>query len=114
MKRVYIAGKLNDEAVGYIKNINRMVVYAEKVRRYGFAVFIPAVDFLVGVIMGDLEYKDYFDNSQPWMEVSDAVFVVPGWETSNGTKCEIKRASDLDIPVFFDLEALNGYLKDGE
>lgn len=106
INRVYIAGKLNSDAVGYIKNIHNMIYWAEKVRRAGFSVYIPAIDFIVGIVKGDLEYSDFFDNSQPWLLASDAVFLVPGWETSEGTKREIDTAHKNNIPVFKDINEL--------
>jgi len=106
MKRVYIAGKLNDEACGYIKNIHNMIMCGEKVRKLGFAVFVPGLDFLQGLVFGNWEYSDYFDNSQPWLDTADAVFLTPGWKTSSGTKREIERAKSRNIPVFSDLDLL--------
>lgn len=103
MKRVYIAGALNGDAVSYIKNVYKMVQWSEKVRKLGFSVFVPGIDFLQGVILGDWNYDDYFNNSQPWLEVADALFVTPGWEHSKGTKREIHKAMELSIPVFYDL-----------
>lgn len=112
MKRVYVAGKLNGDACGYIKNIHNMVIWAEKVRKLGFAVFVPGLDFLQGVIFGDWVYADYFNNSQPWLDAADAVFLVPGWETSEGTKREIERATGRGIPIFTELASLNRELGD--
>ena len=106
MKRVYVAGKLNDDACGYIKNVHRMIIWAEKIRKLGFAVYVPGLDFLQGVVFGNYEYSDYFDNSQPWLDVSDAMFLVPGWKTSKGTGLEIARAKRKNIPVYTDLEIL--------
>ena len=103
---VYVAGPLNAGAVGYIKNIHRMVMWAEKVRKAGFSVYIPGIDFLAGVIHGDWEYEDYFNNSQPWLERADAIFVIPDYEESKGTLREIERAANLSIPVFYDIEKL--------
>jgi hypothetical protein len=112
MKRVYVAGKLNADACGYIINVHRMIIWAEKVRKLGFAVFVPGLDFLQGLVFGDWEYPDYFDNSQPWLDASDAVFLVPGWETSTGTAREIERAKAQGIPVFSDLDVLAKTLGD--
>lgn len=106
MKRVYVAGKLNGMACDYIKNIHRMIITSEKVRKAGFAVYVPGIDFLQGVIFGNWDYADYFDNSQPWLDVSDAIFLTPGWETSEGTKREIERAKARNIPVYDDLDTL--------
>lgn len=111
-RKVYIAGKLNDDACGYIKNIHRMIIWAEKIRKLGFAVYVPGIDFLQGVIFGDWEYSDYFNNSQVWLDVSDAVFLVPGWETSEGTKREIKRAREQNIPIFVNTDDLARQLGD--
>lgn len=106
MKRIYIAGKLNDDAIGYIHNLHRMFHVAEAVRRAGFAVFVPGLDFLMGLQMGNWTYRDYFDNSQPWLDAADAVFVGPGWETSDGTKREIVRAKEQGIPIFYELDEM--------
>lgn len=112
--RVYVAGKLNDMACGYIQNTHKMIKVAEEVHKAGFAVYIPCIDFLTGVVIGNFTYKDYFDNSQPWLDVSDAIFLVPGWETSKGTKKEISRAKAQGIPVFTNLEQMKGYFRINE
>lgn len=98
--RVYIAGPLNSDAVGYIRNCHRMCVMAEVIRRRGFSVYVPCLDFLMGLLSGTYDYKDYFNNSQPWLEVSDAVFMCVGWEDSDGCRREYKLAEERGIPVF--------------
>lgn len=103
---VYVAGKLNSNAVGYIKNIHSMIKEGEKLRKEGLYVYIPANDFLEGVVCGNFEYKDYFDNSQVMLERSDAVYVCPNWESSDGTKKEIELAVSLNIPVFYEIYLL--------
>jgi len=109
-KKVYIAGALNADACGYIKNLHKMIKWSEQVRRLGFTVFVPGLDFLVGIVMGDMDYKDYFENNQLWLDASDIVFVTPGWETSSGTKKEIERAIKQGIPVCYELDELKYYL----
>jgi hypothetical protein len=106
-RKVYIAGKLNDDAVGYIKNCHRMIKTAKKVRDAGYSVYVPCNDFLEGLVDGEFSYSDYFDNSQPWLEVSNAVFLVPEWEKSSGTRREMERADVLDIPIFDNIEKMN-------
>ena len=101
MKKVYIAGKLNDSAVGYIKNMYKMIKTAKEVRDAGYSVYVPCIDFLEGLVDGNFDYKDYFENSQPWLLSADAVVLVPGWETSEGTKREIKLANENNIPVYY-------------
>ena len=111
--RVYIAGKLNDDAVGYLHNVHKMMETAEACRLAGFSVFIPAIDLLCGIKHGYTDYHDYFDNGQPWLMASDAVLLVPGWETSKGTAAEIETAKKLGIPVFAELSELIAADKEG-
>jgi hypothetical protein len=108
-KKVYIAGKLNAMAVDYLHNVHKMMVTAEQVRNAGYSVYIPAIDLTMGIMFGWENYEDYFDNSQPWLMVADAVFLTPGWETSPGTKKEMELADSLDIPIFSDLKAMNEF-----
>ena len=112
MKKVYIAGKLNSNACEYIKNMHRMIKTAREVRGLGFSVYVPGNDFLEGLVDGYFEYDEYFNNSQPWLDAADAVFLVPGWETSEGTKREIERAKLQNIPVFSNLYTLAKELGD--
>ena len=110
--KVYVAGKLNDMACNYIKNVHEMIFWGNEVRKNGFSVYIPAIDLIVGITLGDLDYNDYFDNSQEWLEASDAIFLVPGWETSEGTKKEINRAFANGIPIFSNIEDLIKFRED--
>lgn len=107
--KVYIAGPLNALAIDYLHNVHRMMTVAEEARLAGFSVFVPALDMLMGLKFGYESYNDYFDNSQPWLEVADAVLLVPGYESSQGTKREMKLAKSKGIPVFESLGQLMKY-----
>jgi len=109
--KIYVAGKLNADAILYIMNLHRMIKTAESVRKLGCAVFVPGLDFLMGMMFGDWNYEDYFNNSQPWLAVADAVFVGADWQTSVGTKREIETAESLGIPIFYNLKLLEQWLE---
>ena len=109
MIRIYVAGKLNADAVGYIQNMHKMIKTAKELRDAGFSVYVPCNDFLEGLVDGNFDYKEYFDNSQPWLSVSNAVFLTPGWETSSGTAKEIELANNLNIPIFSELSIMKKY-----
>ena len=112
--RVYVAGALNSDAVGYIKNMHRMIKTAKLLRDNGYSVYVPCNDFLEGLVDGNFSYNEFFDNSQPWLGVSDAVFLTPGWENSEGTKREIENAKKLGIPVckyLYELNLIRKYLE---
>jgi len=112
MKTVYIAGVLNAMAVDYIKNMHRMMLNAETIRQRGYAVYIPCADVLIGMMFGNWGYKDYFENNIAWLEKSDAVYVCPNSDKSEGVKKEIERAGELDIPVVYRVDDLEDVLYD--
>jgi nucleoside 2-deoxyribosyltransferase len=111
-KRIYIAGKYSDDnIIGVLTNIRRGQEMAALLMRYGYSVFCPFLDYQFALTKhGEhLSKSDYQENSMAWVEVSDAMLVLPGWETSNGTRREIDRAVSLGIPVFHSLEDLRTY-----
>ena len=97
--KIYIAGKLNSDACGYIKNVHLMVNAGIAARKLGHSVFIPALDLLVGLIAGDYEYADYAGHNIEWLDVCDEIWVLPNSEESKGTQAEIKRAEELNKVV---------------
>lgn len=106
LKKVYVAGKLNDHAVGYIRNMHIMMLCADKIRRAGFSVYVPCLDILMGMVFGNYDYEDYFDNSQPFLEACDYLFVCPDSDNSPGTQKEITTARALGIPIVTSMEEL--------
>jgi hypothetical protein len=54
----------------------------------------------------DFDKSRFYDASLAWMECSDAVYVISGAGDGGGVDAEIKRAGELYIPVFHDLERL--------
>lgn len=103
MKRIYIAGKYNDnDVVKVLSNIRKGIDMAAWLIKNGYAVYCPFLDFQLAFTPSGnfLEKSDYQDNSMAWVDVSDALMILPGWETSGGTKREIARAKELGIPVF--------------
>lgn len=109
MKKIYVAGKLNDDAVGYIQNCHRMIRTARKLREAGYSVYVPCNDFLEGIVDGKFDYKEYFNNSQPWLMASDAVFLTPGWEGSTGTRKEMATAEARGIPIFDNVKSMDDF-----
>lgn len=97
---MYIAGKLNaPSSVGYTKNVAVMIKVYNALLRAGYHPYCPAFDLLAGIVDGGFEYDDYALTNKAWLEVSEAVVVLPDWGGSKGTKAEIKRAKQLKIPV---------------
>lgn len=107
--RVYIAGALNADAIGYIKNLRRMIKHSILVRKAGFAVFVPGLDILMLLMSDTINYNFVFYNSWSWIKVSDAIYVVPKSKKSKGTQREIALAEKIGIPVFYKLSDMEEY-----
>jgi hypothetical protein len=107
MKRVYVAGAYGASTVNDVMgNMRRGLQLSAEVLRHGFAVYSPWTDCLLHFHQ-EFTIEECYSYSMPWLEVSDAVVVVEkNRETSRGTQSEIKRASELGIPVFFSKEEL--------
>lgn len=109
MKRVYVAGAYSgSDIVTCLKNIGRGEDYSARVFLMGHAPFCPwhDKDFVLRNWERDFTVEDFYRYSMAWLEVSDAVLVIPGWEGSKGTRAEIERAHELGIPVHYGLEEL--------
>ncbi len=111
---VYIAGALSTSIIepyrtpskvvtDYIQNIHKMCEVAARLRKKGYYPYVPGLDFLLGVVSGNLEEQDYRDIGMKFLEVCDAVLVI---SDSYGVRKEIERATEVHIPVFYNEEAL--------
>lgn len=81
----------------------------------GYAVFCPFLDYQYMLVLGDgetLETKHFYESSLAYMEVSDGLLVLPGWHNSMGTMKEIDRATELGVPIFFNMQTMDYYFED--
>lgn len=110
MKRVYVAGAYNaPNIIEALDNMRRGMRMSVRVLMAGYAPFCPWTDYHYRLMQREGEEvtrQMYHDQAIAWLEVSDAVMVMPNSETSTGTQAEIARAKELGIPVFYSLEEL--------
>ncbi len=102
--RIYIAGALSSKENGernpskivtdYIQNLNKMCKAASEIKRKGHAPYIPGLDFLVGVVVGDWEEEDYRGMGMEFLKVCDAIVAI---SDSWGVQQELKVASTLGL-----------------
>lgn len=110
MKRIYLAGAYRGATLWEsLLNIRRGIKYALLLLSQGYAVYVPWLDYLL-VLMQDAEdelnLEIIMKNSIAWMKASDALFIIPKSENSEGTKKEITIAKTLKIPIFHNLTKL--------
>lgn len=115
IKRVYVAGRLG--AVGdrtaplleSLDNMRKMIRFSLDVFFAGFTPFCPALDHH---FFFQLQEKEVITEamikrfSKDWLEVCEAMVLMPGWRQSKGSIAEKKLAEELGIPIFYSLEDL--------
>lgn len=110
MKRVYVAGCYSaNNVITVLDNMRKGIRMSTRVLLAGFSVFSPWLDYhFTLALQGDekLTVDDYYGYSISWLEVSDIMLVLPGYETSKGTLNEISVAKDLDIPIYYSFDDL--------
>ncbi len=50
---------------------------------------------------GENENKFSWDMNAEFLNRSNAVAILPGWENSSGTKMEIENATKMGLPIFY-------------
>ena len=107
MKVVYRAGPYGGKNFAEIEqHIVTAEVYAVKLWNLGYGVFCPHLNtahFEVKAKAPESAYKEF---DLRMLEACDAVFVLPGWMDSAGTKAEMARAREIGLPVINDLQDL--------
>ena len=113
MRRVYIAGPYSGSKItDCLDNMRRGMRAGVEVLMAGFAPWVPWHDFHHQLMLQEgetLSVEDYYEYSIAWLEVSDAVLILDGWEKSKGTLAEIDMARRLKIPIFTTIEDLKAW-----
>lgn len=118
MKRVYVAGAYSaDNVITVLDNMRYGMRAATEVFLLGHAPFCPWLDYQFQFMLRAGEHltvDDYYRYSIAWLDVSDIVYVIPGWENSKGTVAEIARAEELGIPIVFHMEDIKRFDRAGK
>lgn len=125
-KRIYVAGPLSPKgrradashpAIEYLFNVRDMVQFSVALMLKGWSVYCPAIDFqlFLGLPQGAVVDEPMIKAmSLDWLEVSDAIFMMPGWEKSTGSVEELRLAADLGLDEYYRLEDVPTVKRDVE
>lgn len=111
--RIYVAGKFTDDSAFKVLNNMRIgIEHSIEIFKLGHAPFCPWLDYQF-ILMGggDIPCERMYANSIEWLKVCDAVFLLPGWESSNGTQKEVEIARELGLSIYHDLRDLPKVMK---
>lgn len=109
MIKVYVAGPYSaNNVIDVLKNIGHGEKMCARLFKLGYAPFCPWHDksYVIDNCNDKFTTKQFYDYSMVWLDVSDCILLLSGWETSKGTIVEIERAKKLDIPVYYSIEDL--------
>ena len=110
MKRVYVAGSYSaNNVLSVLDNMRCGMRMGVKVLLAGYSPFVPWLDYHFSLMLRDgerLTVEHYYNYSLAWLEKSDAILLLPNSENSKGTQVELKKARELNIPIYDSLESL--------
>jgi hypothetical protein len=106
MLRIYIAGPYRAATPS---EVDRNIITARDVQaellRMGHAPFCPhSMTARFERDYPDLPDEAYLETDLVWVEVSDAMLMLPGWEQSSGSRAEEEFALDTGLPVYYSLQ----------
>ena len=107
MKRVYLAGCYSaDNVLDVLRNIGRGEYWAGQLFLAGYAPFCPwhDKDYVIKNWDAKFTVPMFYEYSMSWLEVSDCIVVLSGYEKSKGTLAEIKFAEEHNIPVYYSID----------
>jgi hypothetical protein len=98
--RIYVAGAYSAPNILEVAdNIRKGRDLAVNLLQMGFFPYCPWNDWELAVRMA-LPMEIWKANGMAWLEASEGMILVPGYESSHGTSDEMARARELDIPIF--------------
>lgn len=95
MKNVYLAGRMTG-VPDY--NYSEFIRTAEMLRAITGAQVVHTAN---APRRDTLEHRHYMEWGRVWLNLCDAVAVLPDWEKSAGTRQEIEMATAMKLPIFY-------------
>lgn len=108
--KIFVSGTLRED---FLADSRRMILYAEEVESLGGVVcYVPCLDMLRSLCCGCKPTEEYHARDLEWLEVCDAVALVPGSNNKTpGVMGEKAKAKDLNKPILKNLVEVRCFLE---
>lgn len=105
-KLVYVAGPYSHGNVN--RNVQKACHAGDIIYEKGGLPFVPHLAHMWDM-MSPQPYEHWMDMDYNYLELCDAIFILPGY--SPGAESEYRRAQELNLPIFHDYETLEFWLE---
>ena len=114
-KRIYISGPLTaDDICEMIVNVRTAKQAARDLIDAGFGPFCPHLTYYLQECGWSASHDDWLAVDLRWVDVSEAVLMLAGWEFSPGARMEKLRAARNSIPICFSVKAIKALFQNNE
>lgn len=109
-KVIFVSGPFRAETAWEIEqNVRRVEVVTLEISRMGAIALAPHL--LTRYFQDELPDEFWMTGAIELLKRSDAIFMVPGWESSIGSLAERQIALDRGMPVFENFKRLEEWLR---
>lgn len=116
-KLIYVAGPYSGPTPDYAKcygiiseNISIARLYGKKIWEMGAVAIVPHLNTAHFELDCDVPLNRYYSGDLVIISRCDAIFMMPGWENSVGSRKEFVFASNRSMVVFYCLNAIKEWL----
>ena len=95
--RVYVAGPISGNV---FENVFAAIRMGKRMVMDGLAPYVPHFDAFMFPAPDEVSWNAFLEWDLEWVAQTEAMFMMPWWETSKGAALERSRAEALGIPVF--------------
>lgn len=108
MLKVYVAGPIGPVGPKQRENVDAALALGHELHRRGFASYVPHLNWFYEQAH-PREREEWLRHDFEWVKQCDALLRMPGH--SPGSDEEVETAKKADIPVFYEIDALEAWAR---
>lgn len=102
---IYIAGPYSaDTGTDIESNVLQATLIGQQLMRLGHSVICPHSMTHKWDEDSGLSYRDFMRQCLDLLKRCDAIYLLPGWENSDGSRLEFHKARKKHIPAYYKLD----------